>query len=189
MERADAQYDRNDIARQGDISSDRGIAGRGADGVAAGGEADFQRKRPHGLATVGMESLLGNRVMGDTAHGKGEQRGEAFEFGHAAAAGEAKAVIIGAVGGDSREVAREQRNRRVVIGIDARYAAIFHGPVEGVKRCGDGGQAAGVDRLHVTEWDVVGHGRAPGQTERIPALDLPFPLHSEPLTFRQFQEP
>jgi len=176
MERADAEHDRNVIARQRDISCDRGIAGRGTDGKAAGGEADFQGKRFHGLAPVGVEALLGNPVMGDAAHGQGKKRREAFEFCHAAAAGEAQAVIIGAVGGDGREMPREKRDRRVVIGIDAGNAAIFHGPVEGVERRGDGGQAAGVDRLHVTERDVVGHGGAPGQTERIPALDFPFPL-------------
>ncbi len=125
-----------------------------------------------------MESRLGNPVMGDAAHSQGEKRGEAFEFDDTATAGEAQAVTIGAIGGDSREVAREQRDRRVALEIDAGNAAIFHGPLEGVKRRGDGGQAAGVDRLHVTERHVLGHGKAPGQTERIPALDPPLPLPS-----------
>lgn len=162
MGRAHAEHDRNVIARQRDISCNRRIAGRGADGEAVRGEADFQRQRLHGLAPVGGEALLGNPVMGDATNCEGEKRGEAFEFGDGAAAGEAQNVIIAAVGGDSREVAREQRDRRVVVGINASHAAIFHCAVKGMERGGDGGQAAGGDRLHVTERDVVGHGRAPG---------------------------
>ncbi|PAV68926.1 hypothetical protein WR25_26032 [Diploscapter pachys] len=162
---------------QHDLTRHRDLAGQRMDIEGIGRDVERGGKPAQRLSAIDMETLLGDRIIGNAADRERQQRGEASQCRHAVGAGAAQHGVVGAGGADGGEMAGEQHDRGIAVRIEPGMPAVLDRLFDRVDRGRDGGQRAGIERLLVAECDVEHGGRLRVGSATI-ALALPSPLPS-----------